>query len=332
MLSEEVIEKVQERLVERMNKTNLFVIKKIARKIKEMGNMLPSNAHDIIQIMDYGGDLEEIVREIAKQTKLSVKDIYDILEEVAKNDYNFSKKFYQYKKKKFIPWEENEVLRNQVDAIAKQTIEKFLNLSKTTALGFTIKDTNGKMIFQNISDLYKKLVDEGIVSISQGKENFDSVMSRIMKEIGHSGLKTINYESGYSRRLDSAVRMNIQDGIRELHNNMEEILGKDFGADGVEISVHGYPAPDHSEVQGRQFSTKKENNELSEWEKLQETGIAKDVRGVEINLHKREDGKYAKQHRPISTMNCYHYTFAIVVGISKPEYTDEQLKKIREVF
>lgn len=323
MLSDEIVEKLSERLVERMNKTNLFVIKKIAKKIKELDNVIPSNAHDIIQIMEYGGDIDEIIKELAKQTNLSVKDIYDILEGVAKNDLRFAKKYYDYKKRKYIPWEENEVLRNQVDAIARQTIDKFLNLSKTTALGYTIKDRTGKVIFKDISSLYKDLIDEGIVSVSQGKTTLDEEMSRFIKQIGKSGLKTINYESGYSRRLDSAVRMNIQDGIRELHNQTEKILGEQFGADGVEITVHGYPAPDHAEVQGRQFR-------YDEFDKLQETGIAKDVKGREINLHEREDGKTTLTHRPISEMNCYHYTFPIVVGVSKPEYTDEQLKKIRE--
>ena len=31
--------------------------------------------------------------------------------------------------------------------------------------------------------------------------------------------------------------------------------------------------------------------------------------------------------RPVSTLNCRHYKFSIIVGVSKPEYTEEQLEE-----
>ena len=34
--------------------------------------------------------------------------------------------------------------------------------------------------------------------------------------------------------------------------------------------------------------------------------------------------------RHIGELNCYHKIFAIVIGVSKPEYTDEQLKQINK--
>ena len=41
-------------------------------------------------------------------------------------------------------------------------------------------------------------------------------------------------------------------------------------------------------------------------------------------------GDSALTFRPIGTMNCYHYIFSIVLGVSKPQYTNEQLQEIRE--
>ena len=94
-------------------------------------------------------------------------------------------------------------------------------------------------------------------------------MRNTIKQIGQSGLKTLDYESGRSMRLDSAIRMNTLGGLRKLNNQVQEQFGEEFDSDGVEISVHTAPADDHAEVQGHQFSNK-------EFEKLQETGIAKD--------------------------------------------------------
>lgn len=68
---------------------------------------------------------------------------------------------------------------------------------------------------------------------------------------------------------------------------------------------------------GHQFSNK-------EFEKLQETGIAKDYNGDIIDIH------YKGNYRPISEYNCYHRPFRIVLGISKPLYTKKQLEEIKE--
>ena len=326
MLSEEVIEKVTERLVQRITKTNLFVLKKIARKIKEIGEIMPSNAQQIIQIMDYGGDLDEIVKELAKATKLNVKEIYKIFEEVAKNDQNFAKKYYDYKKKKFIPWEENEFLRREVNAIAEQTAQSYLNLARTRGIGYTIKDNGGNKIFEDVSNAYKNAVDEAILSVSQGKESFDEAMYRVMKDLATSGLKYVDYESGYHRRMDSAIRMNLNDGLKQLHNKTQEIFGREFDSDGVEVTVHEYPAPDHEQVQGRQFSTAKLRPEdMSEWDKFQNDENCYSYDGRYFPAIAEETGR---DRRSISEYNCKHYIFAIILGVNKPQYSDEELQRI----
>ena len=336
MIAEEIIEKLEERLVERIRSANLFVIKKIAKKIKQIGMMTPSSANDVLQVMEYGGDLEEIVKELAKETALNVKDIYEIFEEVGKNDQRFAKKYFEYKKKRYIPWEENETLRNEVKAIADITANKYANISNTRGIGYTIKEMvydkatgqyKEKVVFKKIDELYKKVVDEGIISISEGKTTFDEEIGKLIKQIGRSGLKYIDYESGYSRRLDSALRMNLSDGLGMLHNQLQKKLGKQFGADGVEISVHMHPAPDHEYVQGRQFSISKydeKGNEIEkgEFEKFQDDEDAVSYDGMEFPAEFE-----GRDRRSISEYNCKHYVFSIALGV-KPEYTNEQLQKI----
>ena len=110
----------------------------------------------------------------------------------------------------------------------------------------------------------------------------------------------MDFKSGRSVRADTQIRMNLLDGMRTLSNELQSQFGEEYGADGVEISVHAHPAPDHEDIQGLQYSKE-------EFEKL----------------NKELD-------RPISTMNCYHYIFSIVMGVSKPQYTQEQLDKIKE--
>ena len=137
------------------------------------------------------------------------------------------------------------------------------------------------------------------------------------KQVGGSGLRTIEYVSGRSMRLDSAIRMEIKGDLRELHNENQRLIGEEIGFDGWEISVHANPAPDHEQAQGRQFS-------IEEFEKLQNGDIATDYKGRTYTLD--HDGKNG--YRPISEMNCYHYVFSIILGVNKPEYDDKQLQQI----
>lgn len=326
MLSEQVIEKLVERIVDKIEEENLFIMIKIGASVGALRKLTPSQAQQLAQTLKYGGDYNKIVNEIKRIAKINEQEIDEIFKEVAKENQMFAKQFYVYKGVKFIPYESNKALIRQVNALANITKKEFFNFSNTKAIGYHITDNEGNVIFQNISDTYKNIIDKSVLAVAQGKETFDSVMYKDLKELGTGGLRYIDYESGRTMRLDSAVRMNMQGALRNLSNELQQQFGEEYGADGVEISVHLNPAPDHTDAQGKQFSKiRPSENELSEWEKLQEHGIAKTYTGEIIDM-RSESGS----HRPISELNCYHYIFDVVLGVSKPRYSEAQLKEINE--
>ena len=330
MLSDEVLEKVTERITNRIEQQNAYILEQIGKTIKKMGTLTPTEAQQLGQILKFGGDYDKIKKKIAEITSMNVKDIEKIFKEVARSDYQFAKQFYNYRKIKYIPYAENEALKRQVKAVTNIMIDNYI--AKTKAIGFSVKDLKGNMTFKPLKKAYRDIIDEAVLNVSQGKSTFQEQMAKVIKKYAGSGLKTYDYENGRSIRLDSAIRMQMKDTLRELHNEEQKLFGEEFDADGVEISVHLNPAPDHEEAQGKQFSTKKEKNQkLSEWEKLQQEGMATAYDGTEIDMHlELKNGETAEGFRPISMYNCYHYTFAIVLGVSRPAYSDEQLKKIIE--
>lgn len=323
MITEEQLDLLVELLVSRVNDANHVFLDKIGKSIKQIRGLTPTEAQQLAQILKYGGNYEEIIKEMSKITNLNIRDIDAIFEEYAKKDQSFYKQFYQYRNIPFIEYDMNLALRRQTLALAKITKGEMYNYARTNMLCYIIKDLNGKLVTKGLRETYNTIIDQAVLNVGQGKETFDSAMKDIINQLGSSGLKTINYENR-SVRLDSAVRMHLKGALRELHNENQQIFGEEFKADGVEISVHINPAPDHEAVQGRQFSTKREKGKLSEWEKLQGGTDAKDYKGNIYNLdHDAKNG-----YRPISTMNCYHYVFSIVLGVSKPEYSDEKLQQI----
>ena len=307
MLSQEVEERLANHLVRRIEDTNTYILEKIGEAIKQISTLTPNQAYQLGQILKYGGTYEEIAKELARVSGKNVQDIYKIFEEVAKNNKQFAKQFYRYRGIDYIPYSKDIALQNQVRSIATLTANMYRNIANTSAIGL-IQD--GK--FKQLQQVYQDTIDKAILSVSQGKQDFYSSMRQTLKELGGSGL--VQYASGRTRRLDSSVRMSMLDGIRQVSNETSKRFGEEYDADGIEISVHANPAPDHADIQGRQFSNE-------EYEKLENGEMATDYKG---NTYDGAD----KRH--ISEYNCYHKIFTIVLGVSKPEYTDEQLNDIRE--
>lgn len=317
MLSEEQTDLLTERLINRIEQANTRFLMELGKKIKQIRELTPSQAQQLVQILKYGGKYEEIINELARYTNLNITELDTIFSNYAKKDFQFAEKFYKYRNIPYIPFDQNMALKGQISALRNIAQNEMYNFTRANVLGYTIKDLQGKPQFLGLRETYNRVLDEALLNVSQGKINFDNAMSSILKDIGGSGLKTIEYASGRSMRLDSAVRMHLKGRLRELHNEMQQQLGKEFNSDGVEISVHLNPAIDHEKAQGHQFSN-------AQYELLQNGGEATDYKGKKISLDHDDNGTY----RPISEMNCYHYIFSIVLGVSEPEYSDKELQQI----
>ena len=316
-MNEETIELLVERLASRINKANEFFLIKIGESVKKIRGLTPTQAHQLIQMLKYNGNYEEIVNEILRLTNLNIQDIDAIFNEMAKKNYEFAEQFYKYRGVEYVPYSQNKALIRHVNALASITKQEMFNYARATNLGYSIRDLQGNIMFVGLKETYDRILDTAVLNVGTGVDTFDNAMSKIMKDIGGSGLKTVDYASGRSIRLDSAVRMHLKGALRTLHNEVQKQVGEEFDFDGYEISVHSNPAVDHEKTQGRQFS-------IEEYEKLNNGLEAKDYKGNTYTL----DHDHKNGFRPISTMNCYHYVFSIVLGVNKPEYSEEQLQKI----
>lgn len=342
MLNEQTIDRLAERLTNRIEELNVRILKQIGSDIAKIGTLTPTDAQKLGNILKYGGSYEKIAKEIAKITGLNIQDVYQIFEEVSKIDQTFAKTFYEYRNVDFIPYDQNIALKRQTESLARLTASEFANFSNANILGYGLQDEFGNVTYKGIRETYNQLIDEAILSISQGKETFNEVMYKQIKQMGSGGLRII-YPSTYigkdskgnpvvkhhTRRLDSVVRSSILEGIRTLHNVNQELFGEEFGYNGIEVTHHQNSALDHIDtVDGKQFALidkiQEQINNGIETEIKQE-----DIRGNQVRVKGKIYDDYNAMNnallRKVSTLNCRHRTFAIIVGVSKPEYTQEQL-------
>ena len=334
MIDEKLIDLVIERLITRIEDTNIYILQDIGKSIKQIRDITPTKRQQLINILKYGDNYQNILNKISKMTNLNIKDVEEIFLEASKKNYEFAEQFYKARNIAPVPFKENTRLIAQATSIARIIQKDLYNFARKNVLGYSIRDLDGNIQFYGLKDTYNRVLEEALVNISQGKETFDQSMTRIMKDIGGSGLKKIDYESGHSMRLDSAVRMHLHDGLRTLFNQNQELFGEEFNYNGIEVTHHQNSAPDHiSTIDGKQFvlvdKVQEQINSGIETEIKQE-----DIRGNQVKVNgKWYDDFNAVNNsldRQVSTLNCRHRVFSIVVGVSKPEYTQEQLDEDKQ--
>lgn len=304
MKDEKKLELVLERFYNRFNKYNTKVLKTLGETIKQFEGLTPSQAHKLAQELRYSTEIDQLLNELSQLSGKSVEDIDILLDKVAKENVEFAEEYYKVKGKKFIPYEDNIQLQRYVETIKKETYGSFKNLSKSKMIGFTFKDKNGDVYFKPFKKTFRDLIDEAVYNVSSGVVDYQSAMRNTIKQLADSGIRTheekVGYPSGYNRRIDSSVRQNVLTGVRKVNVGVQERVGKELGADGVEISAHSPCAQDHLDIQGKQFSKK-------EFKKINGT-----------------------LERPIGTLNCGHFIFSIILGVNLPSYTNKQLANMRK--
>lgn len=313
MLSDVDVDNLIQPFVDRQHEIEQYVINLIAKHIKEIGEVLPSDVHRLERLYKSGSNVQEINDQIIKLTGLQLIELKTLIKVVAMDCYIDARPYYDYRHKAFIPFKQNKGLQRLISAIDRQTNSSFRNLSDSRAIGFVIRDLKypGRKKFYNIDDAYKSIIDEAVQATAQGVVDYNSAMRRTLKQLNESGLKRIEWESGYTQRVDTAVRRNVLDAVRWINQKTHEFLGKEIGADGYEITAHHAPAPDHAPWQGHILTDK-------EYKKLQDHKAFQDV----------DKENFPAQQRILGQYNCKHLAYPIIIGVSKPKYTKKELQDI----
>ena len=270
---------------------------------------------------------------------MSVKDLKAILEKVAKENIGFADVYYKARGIETPIYSENKALQRLVSSVYNISGAEFKNIAKST--GFRLLGDNGEPLLLDIDETYKYVIDKCVVAISQGKETYQQSMRSTLKQLSDSGVRKIDYANNYSRRIDSSVRMNVLDAVREVSNQSQMLFGEEFDYNAVEVSHHSNSAPDHSnnDIENGKFDI--DGHQFVKLDILKEqikNGIEKEITLKDIdgvNHRVKCKGKWYYDfdyinnnlNRPVSTMSCYHYIFSVVLGVSRPQFTDKQLEE-----
>ena len=271
----------------------------IIRRLKINGASTATTDWEISRLHQLGVSERDISKWIAETLNISDKQVDTMLSDTLYEEYNKQKRAYKMQSLKMIPVSQNPVLNRELEAVTRQTHGTFQNI--TGSLGFAFKSPTGRMAYQSVREFYTVTLDNAILDVKSGAFSYDAVLRRTVSQLTNSGLRWINYASGWSNRADVAARRAIMTGWNQLAGVMNDMVAEELGTQYYEVSAHGGARPEHAEWQGGVY-TKDELEEIC--------GL-----GDPLGL---------------CGINCYHNYSPFVPGASIRTYTDKQLSALKK--
>ena len=308
-LTPKQLQNIPENIVQLYRDLEEFIIDDIARRIAKTGQLTETAKWQLERAKDLS--MDNIEKEILKTLELSNKEVEETLKQSALTSIQAENKIYEEAVKKQIKIKGNSNLEKLLEAAIKQTKGELKNISQS--LGFA-QIVNGKIVYKDIAKFYQESVDLALMQVNSGVLNSNEAIKQAVKKLADSGLRTIDYENGWSNRVDVAVRRAVVTGSNQMCHKMTELTMKELECEFVETTAHagartgkGLSGPaDHASWQGQVFCYKGKSDKYPDFVSSTGYGTGEGLAGY----------------------NCRHSFSPFFPGISKRAYSEEHLNNI----
>lgn len=305
MLNDEQIEKLLYEYAKRQDEFSLSVIKIIADRINHLADFDSLDAFNTMLVMQKDQqEITDLLWQYRKDQKKRIERDWWWLIEYA---YGEAVLYYETQ----LALAENRELTSLVEDQIQEAQFNFSSLTDNPVI--TMRDLANPNVVKDygLNEAYRSVVNEAMSYRNLSEDLARNALNRTETQLFNSGVRYL--VDGESVSGNNAVRFNILDSMKRFINKAQEVMGRQFGADGMELSAHIYPAPDHAPAQGHQFT-------MENVDKMQSGSDFEDVDG----------NSYIGFERQIGQWNCRHYFMSIKIGKSEPTYTQEELDRILE--
>lgn len=293
MLTPEQLQNLPQELTDLYDQLSEFILRDIARRIAKGAQITDTAEYQLYRARSLGLSTDEIAAKIAEINGSSAAEINRLIREAAAQSDEFDRKMLGADKGAAIPLEENTQLQKLISAQIAETAGKCENLTNT--MGFADHDFLGRVYYLSMTDMYRREMDAAHMKVVTGATDYMTAIRQACNKLAASGVRTIDYESGRSDRIEVAARRALLTSVAHVTHRISEQNGEELGADGWEMSAHSGSRPSHAVYQGRQYTQE----------------------------------QYERIIKPlISEPNCRHDVFPIILGVSEPVYTEEELQNI----
>lgn len=268
-----------------------YLLQDLARRIAEAGQLTSTAQYQVWRMQTLGVSQRQIKRELRRLLKLSHREIRKIMYQSAQSGYELD--VSRFPQVQAIPFAQHIALQQIVSAAVELAENDFTNLTQTLGM---VDPYGSALPFQ---DAYRSCTDFAFKQVITGAASYTEAIRQATRYLADKGVRTIDYRSGVHTSLEAAVRRNIMGGLGLMQEKISQVVHDDLECDGWEITAHANSAPDHEPIQGKQYPD-------AEYQALNDSLV-----------------------RRIGTLNCGHAAFPIILGVNRPQYTHEELEKLR---
>ena len=290
MLTPEQVDGLQDAFQRLTEPLTEYLVKDIARRVSQAGQLTSTAAYQIWKLQKLGQSRDEVEGQVGELLGKELEEVQTLFRQAAEVGYHFD---ISHLSRDALAFADNAIAQQIVEAAVKLAQEDLTNLTQT--MGFVGEDG----VVRELTSAYQHATDTAFTQVVSGGADYNTALRKACAQLVRQGIRTIDYESGIHTSLEAAVRRNLMGGLGLMVEEISQKNHDTLGADGWEISAHAMSAPDHEPFQGKQYS---------------------DEAYARLN---------ASLHRRIGTLNCGHNAFPILLGISQPQYTPQELEQFR---
>lgn len=206
---------------------------------------------------------------------------------------------------------DNSFLSQLVESFALQTAGELKNMTQTT--GF--RTMCG---YEAVENAYKRELDKAVIKVCSGTFSQDKVLRDVVHNLAQSGLRSIDFASGYSMQLDTAARVAMRTGCHQLAGKVTDKNIEQTGGNLVYVSKHwgarntGTGHANHEQWQGKVYFIKDGTNYSEEAKRIGQDRITSLWYATGYSV----DGSRVNDPLGLNGYNCRHNHHPWFEGVS----------------
>lgn len=236
MLTEKDFIKIEKQAIEIYQNLELQIIEEIATRIANYGYANTVVINNLRIAQEIGFLYQDIIRLVAKYNNTTVEEVNRIFYEAGEKTLKVDDAIYKEAGLNPLPLQQSESIKQIMNATIIRTAGNLQNLCMTTA-------TTGQTQFQNA-------INNAYMYTSTGVKSYTKAIIDEIKNISSQGA-VIQYPSGRTRSIESAIRMNVVTAVNQNCGKLQEERANELGWDLMELTAHGGARPSHAEWQGK---------------------------------------------------------------------------------
>jgi len=318
-LEQEVIISVAERISESLSYTRTAELQAIA--MRELGYSPARIRSEAMKLLRADPDFR---KKVALNTLQHKREVRKLLEQISKEAYNSSNEVL--KSAGDLSWAadlslwkeagkkltDSSFLPQLAEAITRQTAGELKKLTRTT--GF--KSMAG---YEAIENLYQRELDKALIKVCSGTFSRAKVVRDTVHGLAQSGLRNIDFASGYSMQLDTAVQLAVRTGCYQISAKIVDRNIENTRENLVYVSKHwgarnkGEGIENHEAWQGKVYYIKPGQDYAEESKRIGQDSIEDlwKVTGYSA------DGTNENDPRGLHGYNCRHNHYVWFMGTSE---------------